>query len=836
MERDFLGAIGKDEEQRRQHGEERKESDYLGGGGAAAAMDWSFASRAAGAPALMSFRSSSSSAAAREEARELAFPHFSAFDGAKMQQASHVLATQKSFGAESHGIPQYVAAVHGAHRGQPPHVLNGARVIPASSPFNPNNPMFRVQSSPNLPNVVGAGGGAFKQPPFAMSNAVAGSTVGVYGTRDVPKVKAAQLTIFYAGSVNVFNNVSPEKAQELMFLASRGSLPSAPSTVARMPETHVFAPAKVAVPEVSPTKPMMLQKPQLVSSPVPAISRPISIASQAASLPRSASSSNVDSTVPKSSGPLVVPPTSLPPPAQPETLAATTAAAIMPRAVPQARKASLARFLEKRKERVTTVAPYPSAKSPLESSDTMGSANDNKSSCTDIALSSNRDESLSLGQPRTISFCEESPSKDAEQHHNVFFPVSFLEKLAVCILQLGNFLRGRKKDILASVCSGLSKPGPKRPKAHFYLRREPNSPLQFPNFPVAIDPSPRPPDAATPASPRLRPSPRRLLIGALRLAGEGKSSSGGGGKKQPGNTAAYVDVLLVYKAVDMAMAEASSFEDEIMESDIELEGEVVEPDNDPPQKMGDPSTEVSDEKRDQAQLCKNKGVDAFSEGKSKKPNAAIRDADAALKINPDSAKGYKSRGMAKAMLGKWEEAAQDLRMAAKLDYDEEIGAELRKVEPNVLKIEEHRKKYERLRKERDMKKAEMEKQRKRAEEVSAASAVLKDGDVIAIHSSSELETKLKAASSLSRLVVLYFTAAWCGPCRFIGPVCKSLAEKHRNVVFLKVDIDELNSVAYRWNVSSVPSFFFVRNGKEIDKVVGADKNGLERKLAQHGSS
>ncbi|EEE69664.1 hypothetical protein OsJ_29289 [Oryza sativa Japonica Group] len=324
----------------------------------------------------------------------------------------------------------------------------------------------------------------------------------------------------------------------------------------------------------------------------------------------------------------------------------------------------------------------------------------------------------------------------------------------------------------------------------------------------------------------------------------------------------------------MATAGASSFEDEIMESDIELEGEAVEPDNDPPQKMGDPSVEVSDEKRDQAQLCKNKGVDAFSEGKhfsisgkldeaiehlteaivlnptsaiayatravifvkSKKPNAAIRDADAALKINPDSAKGYKSRGMAKAMLGKWEEAAQDLRMAAKLDYDEEIGAELKKVEPNVLKIEEHRKKYERLRKERDIKKAEMEKQRKHAEEVSAASAALKDGDVIAIHSSSELDTKLKAASSLSRLVVLYFTAAWCGPCRFIGPVCKSLAEKHRNVVFLKVDIDELNSVAYRWNVSSVPSFFFVRNGKEIDKVVGADKNGLERKVAQHGSS
>ena len=83
---------------------------------------------------------------------------------------------QRSFGAES---PQYGAV----HRAQPPqHGLNGARVIPVSSPFNQNNPMFRVQSSPNLPNGV-AGVGPFKQPPFAMNNAVTNSTVGVYGTR-----------------------------------------------------------------------------------------------------------------------------------------------------------------------------------------------------------------------------------------------------------------------------------------------------------------------------------------------------------------------------------------------------------------------------------------------------------------------------------------------------------------------------------------------------------------------------------------------------------------------------------------------------------------------------
>lgn len=305
---------------------------------------------------------------------------------------------------------------------------------------------------------------------------------------------------------------------------------------------------------------------------------------------------------------------------------------------------------------------------------------------------------------------------------------------------------------------------------------------------------------------------------------------------------------------------------DIVESDVELDNTgVVEPDNDPPQKMGDPSVEVTDEKRDAAQTEKLKAVDAISEGKLdeaidylteaimlnptsailyatrasvfvklSKPNAAIRDADAALEINPDSAKGYKARGMARAMLGLWKEAASDLHVASKLDYDEEIGSALRKVEPNAHKIEEHHRKYERLRKERELKRNERERQQQKpdAQDQEALSA-FKDGQVIGIHNTSELETKLNAATRTSRLVILYFTATWCGPCRFISPLYTSLAAKYAKVVFLKVDIDEARDVAARWNISSVPTFFFVRNGKEVDKVVGADKSSLERKIAQY---
>ncbi|CAI9784474.1 unnamed protein product [Fraxinus pennsylvanica] len=198
-------------------------------------------------------------------------------------------------------------------------------------------------------------------------------------------------------------------------------------------------------------------------------------------------------------------------------------------------------------------------------------------------------------------------------------------------------------------------------------------------------------------------------------------------------------------------------EPDIIESDIELD----EPDNEPPQKMGKPSIEVSEENCDASQEARIQAMEAISEGKydeaiehltkaillnptsvimyatratvyikMKKPNAAVRDANAALEINRDSAEGCKSRGMGRAMLGQWEEAIKDLHLASKLDYDEEINAVLKKsvvdvtnswqyVEPNAHKIEEHCRIYDRLHKESEDHKIELERRRRRAEAQAA---------------------------------------------------------------------------------------------------------------------
>ncbi|XP_074802791.1 putative protein FAM10A5 [Natator depressus] len=102
-----------------------------------------------------------------------------------------------------------------------------------------------------------------------------------------------------------------------------------------------------------------------------------------------------------------------------------------------------------------------------------------------------------------------------------------------------------------------------------------------------------------------------------------------------------------------------------------------------------------------------------------KPNAAIRDCDRAININPDSAQPYKWRGKALRLLGYWQEAAEDLSLACQLDYDEETNAMLNEVQPRAQKITHHWRKYEQKQKEKRFKEA-LERMKKAIEEREGA--------------------------------------------------------------------------------------------------------------------
>jgi thioredoxin 1 len=86
-----------------------------------------------------------------------------------------------------------------------------------------------------------------------------------------------------------------------------------------------------------------------------------------------------------------------------------------------------------------------------------------------------------------------------------------------------------------------------------------------------------------------------------------------------------------------------------------------------------------------------------------------------------------------------------------------------------------------------------------------------------------------------QLIVIDFTASWCGPCQMVAPMYTALAAEHPGVVFLKVDVDELPVVAQRMKVRAMPTFEITWGPQSITRLVGARIKSVEHFVVQLGS-
>lgn len=73
--------------------------------------------------------------------------------------------------------------------------------------------------------------------------------------------------------------------------------------------------------------------------------------------------------------------------------------------------------------------------------------------------------------------------------------------------------------------------------------------------------------------------------------------------------------------------------------------------------------------------------------------------------------------------------------------------------------------------------------------------------------------------------VVDFWAAWCGPCRILGPVIDALAAERTDVRFGKLNVDENPRTAASFGVQGIPLLVFLRNGAEAGRLVGAVPKG-----------
>ncbi|HET9055330.1 MAG TPA: thioredoxin [Chitinophagaceae bacterium] len=97
---------------------------------------------------------------------------------------------------------------------------------------------------------------------------------------------------------------------------------------------------------------------------------------------------------------------------------------------------------------------------------------------------------------------------------------------------------------------------------------------------------------------------------------------------------------------------------------------------------------------------------------------------------------------------------------------------------------------------------------------------------------SNFQTEVLSSEKLS---VIDFWAEWCGPCRAIGPVIEELSKEYNGKVNIgKVNVDQNPQLSINYGITSIPAILFVKGGKVVDKLVGAQpKANFVKKIETH---
>ncbi|KAK3135270.1 hypothetical protein QOZ80_5AG0369230 [Eleusine coracana subsp. coracana] len=104
------------------------------------------------------------------------------------------------------------------------------------------------------------------------------------------------------------------------------------------------------------------------------------------------------------------------------------------------------------------------------------------------------------------------------------------------------------------------------------------------------------------------------------------------------------------------------------------------------------------------------------------------------------------------------------------------------------------------------------------------------GNVTIVPDYRSWERKLEEATELGQTIVMKFSATWCVPCRNAAPLFAELSLKHSDLAFVSVDVDELPELVTEFDIRATPTFIFMRDKKEIDRLVGGNQADLEKKF------
>jgi thioredoxin 1 len=87
----------------------------------------------------------------------------------------------------------------------------------------------------------------------------------------------------------------------------------------------------------------------------------------------------------------------------------------------------------------------------------------------------------------------------------------------------------------------------------------------------------------------------------------------------------------------------------------------------------------------------------------------------------------------------------------------------------------------------------------------------------------------------SKLIVIDFKAAWCGPCKSINPFIEYLKEHYKNVDFYEIDIEdeETETITSNFEIKKIPTFVYYKNGQLCSSLIGVNKGNIEELINEY---
>ena len=69
--------------------------------------------------------------------------------------------------------------------------------------------------------------------------------------------------------------------------------------------------------------------------------------------------------------------------------------------------------------------------------------------------------------------------------------------------------------------------------------------------------------------------------------------------------------------------------------------------------------------------------------------------------------------------------------------------------------------------------------------------------------------------------VIDFWATWCGPCKLMNPILDEVEKENPGLTITRVDIDSDKDMVDQYKIQSVPTYVILKDGKEVDRIIGA---------------